>query len=417
MPQKLKIGFIFTNFPIPGALFMYDKVTGMIDLGHEVHIFAFQPPNEKFKLHKDVEQYDLLSLTHYHGTPPKEKALKQLFKNAFSNPILFFKQMKEAWVVKKINTRGWLSSYFFLKTFEKHQNFDVFFVFSGPTANNVLYLKTLFPKAKLVTNFYGFDFSARLRKQGTDIYKRLWPATDLVITQSHYSKDILVALDCPEEKIIKHPLGTYADQFAATAGTKKTDASLNFISVSRLTEKKGHRIALSAFEKVLQAGIPLTYHIVGSGEKAFQEQIFSQIENSPLLKENVVLHGYKTRDELKALLDQCHVFIQPSVSTLRWAGQEDTPTAILEAQAMGLPVISTYHAGIPEIVIHEKTGLLVPEHNIPAVAEAIKWFIASPAKIPEMGKCARDFIKNNFDNKVLNQKLSETMYSITQRNI
>ena len=76
---------------------------------------------------------------------------------------------------------------------------------------------------------------------------------------------------------------------------------------------------------------------------------------------------------------------------------EDTPTAIIEAQSVGLPVISTYHAGIPEIVKNNSTGLLIPEKNDVELQNALKYFMDNPLEIEKMGIQARKFIEENFN--------------------
>lgn len=403
--KKLKIGFIFTNFPIPGALFMYDKVTGMIDLGHDVHIFAFKPPKNEVS-HSDVEKYNLLSKTKYYGAPIFViDSVKIIAKDFLTKPVSFFKRLINAFDVKRVNNKGILNSYFFLKTFEKENDFDVFFCFSGPTTTSVVYLKKLFPKAKFIANFYGFDFSSRIRKKGIDIYTSLFPVVDCVIGQSFYSCDTVKSLGCNSDKIIKHPMGIRINDFFYKK--REYNNELHLISVSRLVEKKAHRIILEALSEIVKSGYNIKYHIVGSGF------LLKDIERLVLLNELsevVTFSGHLNRDEIIELLHKSHVFIQPSITTLRWADMEDTPTTMLEAQATGMPVIGTYHAGIPDIIKNNETGLLVPERNVPELVKSIEFFIHNPEKINEYGINARDWVKKNFDNGLLSKKLEDYFY-------
>ena len=86
---------------------------------------------------------------------------------------------------------------------------------------------------------------------------------------------------------------------------------------------------------------------------------------------------------------------------------EGTPVGILEASAAGLPVISTFHAGIPDVIIHEKTGLLCDEHDYAQMAENMLWVLEHPEQATAMGETGRKNIKENFSMEKHIGKLNE----------
>ncbi|MEN9223394.1 MAG: glycosyltransferase, partial [Thermostichus sp. BF3_bins_97] len=87
-------------------------------------------------------------------------------------------------------------------------------------------------------------------------------------------------------------------------------------------------------------------------------------------------------------------------------GNQDAPVNVLkEAMAMGLPVISTWHGGIPELVQEGVSGFLVPERDPQALAERLSYLIQHPQRWSEMGRAGRSFVERVFDLETLNDEL------------
>jgi len=82
---------------------------------------------------------------------------------------------------------------------------------------------------------------------------------------------------------------------------------------------------------------------------------------------------------------------------------------------MGLPVISTYHSGIPEVVIDGKSGFLVPEKDVDALAEKMEFLVEHPELWSEMGRYGKEFVEKNYDIKKLNRRLVEIYQSLIQK--
>jgi colanic acid/amylovoran biosynthesis glycosyltransferase len=84
----------------------------------------------------------------------------------------------------------------------------------------------------------------------------------------------------------------------------------------------------------------------------------------------------------------------------------------MEAQATGLPIISTFHSGIPEIVLDGQSGFLVPERDVDAMAGRLEYLIEHTEIWTEMGRAGRKFVEENFDIKKLNKQLVEIYENI-----
>ncbi len=408
----MKIGFILTNYPSSGSTFITNQITGLIDMGHDVRIFALSPQKNLEKIHEDIVEYKLLDKLEYHGKPlGRDKEITTLIDDLFSHPIDFTKRFTNSLNYKRFGRRSLtLASYFLLRTFERHKDIEVLNPHLGPVGLNSLFLKEMYPHIKFITHFHGFDFTSRVRSLGSDLYDNVFQKADLITTQSYYSRDCIISIGCPPNKVIKHSLGVDLDKFDFKLRELKGDEKKKLVIVSRLVEKKGHRVLLSALSKIYKKRDDIELHIVGDG--MLRNDIEGQINIDSNLKKNVYLHGFKTQNEVKNILDECHIFIHPSITGMRWAEQEDTTTALIEAQAKGLPVISTFHAGIPEVVQHKMSGLLVPERNEKELIGAIEYLCDNPERWVEMGKAGRDFVEKKFNIRKLNQKLEFIFQSL-----
>jgi colanic acid/amylovoran biosynthesis glycosyltransferase len=403
--KPMRVAFVVSQYPTGGDTFITNQITGLLDLGHDVEIFALAPQQNLAKLHEDIVQYKLIDRVQYHGKPLKRsEEFSTLARDFISSPLRSGRRLLESRSVKRIEEpTPRFDGYFKLRTFERQKPFDIINVHFGPIANNMLFLKELFPDTPFVANFHGYDFSSRIRYHGLNYYDKLWKKADLVTSHSFFSRDCLMEIGCPPEIAVKHPLGIDVRPFQYRPRRLEPGAPVQMAIVARLAEKKSHRIILGALDRLLKERPNIHLHVVGSGD--LKEPIERQIAASERLTRSVTLHGWKTQNEVAAILDRCHIFLHPSTASMRWGEQEDTPTGIIEAQAMGLPVIATYHAGIPEIVMHEETGLLVPERNEDSLLDAMREMVDHPERWEEMGSRGRDLVMNNFDVRLLNARL------------
>lgn len=146
--------------------------------------------------------------------------------------------------------------------------------------------------------------------------------------------------------------------------------TFNFVQVSNLQEKKGVSYSIKAFKNMLDE-LPAEllnetyFHLIGDGPlKNELLQLASELN----LAEHVIFHGQKDKDFVRDFVSKCHVFLHHSITATN-GDQEGIPTAIMEAMAIGLPVISTYHSGIPELVESGIHGFLVEEKDVVSYAQ------------------------------------------------
>ena len=180
------------------------------------------------------------------------------------------------------------------------------------------------------------------------------------------------------DKIVIVPCGVDA---AFHAGEPKPIAASNrFLAVARLSEQKGIPTLIEACALLKRDGRRFALTIIGDGE--LRGAIEAQIATEGLGPE-VTLAGWKTPDEVRRAIEDAGVFVLPSYA-------EGLPVSIMEAMALGRPVISTYVAGIPELVIPGENGWLVPASDAEALAGAMTEALEAPlGRLADMGRTGR----------------------------
>jgi colanic acid/amylovoran biosynthesis glycosyltransferase len=179
------------------------------------------------------------------------------------------------------------------------------------------------------------------------------------------------------------------------------DGAWQFVQACRLIPKKGLRAALHAFVKV-RAEFPRARFVI-AGDGPMRGDLEKMIAE-PGLAGAVELRGFLNQKQLCALYAESHVFVHPSELTAD-QNQEGVPNSMLEAMATGLPVIATWHGGIPEAVEHERSGLLVKERDVEGLTAAMRGLTAAPERLFAMGAEAARVVRAEFEQRAQIAKL------------
>jgi colanic acid/amylovoran biosynthesis glycosyltransferase len=266
-------------------------------------------------------------------------------------------------------------------------------------------------RVPLVATFLGYDLSQLLKGKKPAFYSRLFARGELMLPLSDFFRERLISIGCPPGKIRVHRLGVDTTRFAFRERARTEGAPTRFVSVCRLVEKKGLETGLRAFALLQREGPEASWHIVGDGPlRPRLEEMLRALS----LTERVVLHGTLPREGVRQVLDESHVLLAPSVTAAN-GDQEGTPVAIMEAMAAGLPVVSTRHSGIPELVQDSVTGFLVPERDPDALAYAMRQLALTPERWAEMGRRGRAVVEREYDARVLNDRLVEILMDVASR--
>jgi len=220
--------------------------------------------------------------------------------------------------------------------------------------------------------------------------RRKIEAADPAIAVSSYGMSQLRRLVAPSrwDAIKIAPCGV--EEAFWRGATPAPDGRALFVCVGRLCEQKGQLTLIEAAAKVRARGGDFHLSLVGDGEmRGDIERAIARYR----LEGHVALAGWRTPAEVRAAVEACRAFVLPSYA-------EGLPVSIMEAMLLGRPVISTYVAGIPELVTHGENGWLAPAGDADALADAMAAAIAAPiATIRAMGAAAhaRAFARHDID--------------------
>jgi phosphatidylinositol alpha-1,6-mannosyltransferase len=163
--------------------------------------------------------------------------------------------------------------------------------------------------------------------------------------------------------------------------------------VGRLAEKKGLEYLIKAFPEVLSRHPDACLQVVGDGPL---RDDLKRLASHLGLGGQVQFVGGQPPSDVPRWYSRCRVFLLPSV-VARSGDVEGLPVVLLEAMAAGRPVVATSVGGIPEVVIHRRTGLLVEPESHTALARAINELLDSQAAAEKMGEVARRWVRRKFD--------------------
>lgn len=241
----------------------------------------------------------------------------------------------------------------------------------------------------LVVHFHGFDASeTKVLEEMKNEYLDMFEYSSAIIGVSNQMRKKLISLGAPEEKVYYTAYGPNDKFFNNTPEFKQK----NFLSVGRFIDKKAPHLTILAFKKCLEVHPDAQLFMVGGGPFF---RICEELTNNFKLTGSVHFLGAKDSDFVKAEMQKSFCFVQHS-RVAENGDMEGTPVAIIEAQAAALPVISTYHAGIPDIVVHGETGYLVEEGEVDKMADYMISLANDFSLAKKMGENGRKRIQEKF---------------------
>jgi colanic acid/amylovoran biosynthesis glycosyltransferase len=248
----------------------------------------------------------------------------------------------------------------------------------------------------LVTTFYGHDMSQASSlaswKKG---YQALFNEGDLFLVEGPHMKRRLGEIGCPAEKIEIQRIAIPVTHLPFRSRRPKGRGETTILLFSgRFVEKKGLAIALRALREVRRAYSDFEFRIIGDGP--LKPEIERQVRDNEM-STYVRLLGFLDYKDYREQMANADLFLHPSITAADGDSEGGAPTVILEAQALGLPVISTRHADIPNVVIPGVSALLSDEQDIPGLAANILRLLKEPDSWARMGEAGRRQVEENHD--------------------
>lgn len=228
----------------------------------------------------------------------------------------------------------------------------------------------------LVATFYGSDASAlgehlMWRRR----FRVLFGRAAAVLAEGPHLASRLIELGANPDRVIVHPIPVRFDFFPFRPPHEPDVGSpIVVLQACRFVEKKGVDITITAFGAIADAVPDAVLWLMGSGP---EEQRLRSLASRTGLGERIRFLPISSHRQYADVLRQAHIFVHPSRTARNGDGEGGAPTTLLEAQAVGLPLVSTTHADIPAIVDAE-AAMLAPPEDVEAVSALLLHLIRNP---------------------------------------
>jgi len=399
-----RIAYLFPLFPVINQTFTLAEVVWLKQNGYDIRLYSLLSRIDP-KL-QQAEAKSLIGETHYCPGYSSGDLWKPLLRALRTNPggvLALYKSVWRAWRAKvPLKDRASAPG---PETFGLEDWLDVLYrgnkwfylLKNWMMVPHSIYLSEVFERdgiphvhchwatypatvAMLVHQWCGIPFS--VTAHAYDIHMMPWmlpmklERAQFFVTCADYNRRYLASMCSPEvgRRIVLNYHGTNLQRFQPGPGTPHDD--FRIVSVGWFKEYKGFHIIVEAVAKLVAQGVNATFHLAGDGpQKAYL------VEQSRRLgiADRVVFHGYLDHDRLVSLYRDCEVFAMGSIEMTNFGRQDVIPNVIAEAMAVGLPVVSTKMGGIPELLEDGVSGIMVPQRDPHALAEALGRVARDPA--------------------------------------
>ncbi len=399
--RSLRIAFLLPTFPELSNSFVIEQVVGLLERGHQVDLFAKKksfsglPRSlDRFGLeqrmrHLPVPSGRLARIRSVASLLAESKGLHRAYLDAL-NP---WRHGRRALKLVQFHTTA---------SFLRSGPYDVLhchFGQLGIIGDRLVQSGAV--DAALVTAFRGADISSHYPRDPKR-FSALLRNGDVHLPVSAEFERRLIAAGAPPKRVMVHHDGIDLRRFPFIERTVPTGL-FKVLFVGRLVEKKGVCYALVAMAKLLRTGRSARLTIIGDGPLKSSLQALSQELG---VTEHVVFAGPQPLDAVSQAMQESHVFLAPSITAAN-GDQEGIPTVLKEAMAIGLPVVSTRHSGIPELVEHGVSGYLAPERDSETLARHLSTLLDRTEDWTEMARAGRRKVEAEFDSERLNDVLVE----------
>jgi glycosyltransferase involved in cell wall biosynthesis len=417
--QDFEIGYILKGYPRTSETFITNEIFLLENEGLNLSIFSLKKL-EGQKLHGVVSKIKAHVTYLPETTPSEEENLAGwLWKNApnfaashrklfLSKPMAYLRTLLEAMAMSLRYRAGAFAA--------PNRAFIKEFMQAGFIAQKVLesgrirhlhahFCHTATTVAMLASRMCSIPFS--FTAHAKDIYRSDMNPGDLlqvkmgrarfIVTCTRANRDYLKP-GCPAERPL-HTIYHGLDLSLFAPSNEKIEESRRgmplILSAGRMVEKKGFTYLVEACRRIRDRGYQFNCLLIGGGDLQHIEGIRSLIERLNL-EHVVTLQQAVTQEELRQIYERATLFALPC-QIIESGDRDGIPNVLVEAMAMELPVISTGVSGIPELIEHRENGLLVPQKDAAALAEAIVELLENPGLRFKLGRAARITVCRNFD--------------------
>ena len=382
----MRLGYLYSRYPVISQTFCDAEMLALERLGIELEIGSVYPPLTSLR-HEHISR--LRAPVRY--APPQEilKIWEKDAKTTGKWPGALVDQHEQKYGPSFKAEQRARNALYFADVFTRN-GADHFHVhFANRAAHTAIFLKEI-SKIPFSITAHGQDFMKDLGND--DLLREICAAAEFVAAETDYSRELLCQR-CPNSagKIYRIYNGIDLAFFPLTSPSTANPVP-RIISVGRLVAFKGFEALIDACGELARRGLDFTCEIIGDGP--LRDDLQAKIDTLKL-SPRVKLLGSLSQGAVIEKLRVADIFALASVTDTQGAS-DVFPTVIIEAMAAARPVISTRLAGIPELVAHGETGLLVAPGDTSAMAQALEELIRDPELRSRYGRAGHARIEQHF---------------------
>lgn len=265
---------------------------------------------------------------------------------------------------------------------------------------------------KLATIFHGDDMSRHLSHGNENAYDELLKSGGLFLSVNRIWQERLSARGAPDHANLIHHLGVDPEKFSFIERQKQDGDRIILTTVCRIVEKKGLATALDALNQVRAKRPELDFEFRIYGDGPLRTSLKAKA-TALGLNDIIRFKGMIPNAKLRKVFADADVFLHPSV-VAEDGDMEGLPIAMMEAMATGLPIVSTLHSGIPELVNHGVNGFLSPEGDVDHLTKQLIHVIEDHGIRAAMGRAARQTIETDFNINTSIDRLERLLYRLVE---
>lgn len=408
-PQSPVMGMILKGYPRISETFISNEIRLLEEQGLTVHIFSMREPRENFT-HKSVEA--IKARVTYLPSEFWTNVHRLLGPNVsvlLAQPRSYAKSFALACKRFFYNRNFLTFKHFFQAGFLVHHAREL----------NIAHLHAHFAHSPTSVAMFAAEMSGvpfSFTAHAKDIYtsdpvqlaEKIRKAR-FVVTCTRYNKEFLENLAGHSREVHCVYHGIDLELFFAHALTRTPAPPYTFLTIARIVEKKGLPDILAALALLAREGFPFRWVLIGSGED--KEAIRARVRELDL-EQHVEMTGTMAHEDVLERFRQADCFVL-GCKVAANGDRDGIPNVLAESMALGVPVIGTRVSGIPELVDHERTGLLVDATNSAELAAALKRIVTDQALRAQIIPAARQRVTEVFDNRKLIHELVDLYRQLT----
>jgi len=386
-----KVGYLLKKFPRLSETFVLNEILAQEQLGRSLHVFSRRPPDDEprhVQLGRLEAEVEILQ-------PAQTLDLRLLFDSPEADSVDHKRLgplVREALEFEHPRMKRLISEALHLGLRTKEVGVDHLHVHFATESAIV---------AMLLRGLGGPTYS--LTAHAKDIYRstvdprllsRIVEQSSFTVTVCDANVEYLREMLTPEasQNVRRLYNGIDLEAFAPRTGNP---VNTEVLGVGRLVPKKGFDVLLRAVALLHRERLPCHLTLVGDGD---ERESLENLADLLGISDRVTFTGPLPQHEMRPLLDRATVFCLPC--RIDTDGNRDAlPTVLLEALAVGVPIVSTRVTGIPEILDGGRVGALVNSDDPPAVAEELRSVLEDPSRRAEAVARGLEHVRQNFDGR------------------